>query len=218
MHILIVDDHAVVRAGTKLLMQGLGDRIVFDEAGSGSEALQKLSCNRYDVVLLDMSLPDVDGFEVLKTIKVGACPPVVIVSMHEEEQYAVKAYSLGADGYVCKSSAPAELVRAVEQVVQGKKYIGGNYMNALMSALQQNNTPGHSEAVKKSLSGREHQIAKMLATGLTNKEIAWELSINIKTVSTYKTRVLTKLGLKNLAELVKHMLFNSTTQPDGACR
>lgn len=217
MDILIVDDHAVVRAGTKLLMQGLGDRTVFDEAGSGSEALQKLGCNRYDVVLLDMSLPDVDGFEVLKSIKVGSCPPVVIVSMHEEEQYAVKAYSLGADGYVCKSSAPAELVRAVEQVVQGKKYIGGNYMNALMSALQQNNTPG-PETAKKSLSGREHQIAKMLATGKTNKEIAWELSINIKTVSTYKTRVLTKLGLKNLAELVKHMLFNSTTQTDGACR
>lgn len=218
MKILIVDDHAVVRAGTRLLLREFGDEALFDEAGGGREALRKVRDNDYDVVLLDLTLSDICGYEVLEGIKREKPRlPVVVVSLHEEKQYVLRAYSLGADGYVSKEDAPSDLIRAMKKVAQGGKYISEHLMDAVVSGLSIGNTAERALPNTKTLSRREKQIAEMLASGATNKEAAWNLSISVKTVSTYKARVLNKLNLKNLAELVRYTLAaNNPIKGEGA--
>lgn len=218
MKILIVDDHALVRAGTRLLLLEGVDGVVCDEAGTGSEAMRKALDNDYDVVLLDLRLPDISGFEVLKGIRRQKPRlPIIVVSMHEEEQYAVKAYHMGADGYVSKGSAPSELIHAVEKVAMGGKYVSENLMDAVVAVLRKGNSAERALPKTKPLSGREKQVAEMLASGATNKEAAWNLSISVKTVSTYKARILNKLNLKNLAELVRYTLAaNNPIKGEGA--
>jgi two-component system invasion response regulator UvrY len=205
--ILIVDEHAVMRAGICLLLEGIGNKIVCEEAADGREALRKVSNNDYDAVLLDLSLPDINGLEVLDGIKRSKPNlPVVILSVHDEEQYAVKAYSLGADGYISKEDAPSILVHALEKVAQGGKYISEHLMDAVLTGLQNIKTKEQTPSKIKALSRRERQIAEMLVAGVSNKEIAWQLSISVKTISTYKTRILNKLNLNNLAELVVYVV------------
>lgn len=217
MKILIVDDHALVRAGTRLLLLEGVAGVVCDEAGTGSEAMRKALDNDYDVVLLDLRLPDMSGYEVLKGIRRQKPRlPIIVVSMHEEEQYAVKAYYMGADGYVSKSSAPSELIHAVEKVARGSKYVSEHLMDAVVAVLRKGNSAERALPKTKPLSGREKQVAEMLASGATNKEAAWHLSISVKTVSTYKARILNKLNLKNLAELVRYTLAaNNPNQAEG---
>jgi DNA-binding NarL/FixJ family response regulator len=210
MKILIVDEHVVTRAGTHLLLQEIGVSVECDEAGSGSEALQMIRDHNYNVVLLDLTLSDISGLEVLKSIKHEKPHlPVVAVSMHTEQQYAVKAYSLGADGYISNKSAPAELIHAMEQVVLGKKFVSEYLLDEVLSGLQTVFSAGQALAETKALSVRERQISKMLVSGVSNKEIAWQLALNIKTVSTYKMRILKKLNLTSLAGLIKYELTNS---------
>ncbi|MBI2353755.1 MAG: response regulator transcription factor [Deltaproteobacteria bacterium] len=217
MKILIVDDHAVVRAGTRLLLRGIGDEALFDEAGGGREALRKVRDNDYDVVLLDLTLPDMSGYEVLEGIKrEKPSLPVVVVSLHGEKQYVLRAYSLGADGYVSKDDAPSDFIRAMKRVVRGGKYVSEHLMDEVVSGLSIGNIAERALPNTKALSRREKQVAGMLASGATNKEAAWQLSISVKTVSTYKARILNKLNLKNLAELVRYVLAdNNPNQVEG---
>jgi len=210
MKILIVDEHVVTRAGTHLLLQELDGGVYCDEAGSGGEALQKICDNDYNVVLLDLLLTDISGFEVLKIIK-SKYPhlPVVVVSIHTEQQYAVKAYSLGADCYISKECKPSKLIHAIEEVALGRKFVSEDLLEEILSSLQAVTPGGNKVPETKPLSIREKQVAEMLANGATNKEIAWKLSLNVKTVSTYKMRILKKLNITTLAGLIKYELSNN---------
>jgi two-component system, NarL family, invasion response regulator UvrY len=212
MKILLVDDHALVRAGIRLILQGLAAGVSFDDADEGGEALLKVRGNDYDLVILDLSLPDISGFQVLAGIKrEKPTTPVIIVSMHREEQYAVKAYAEGADGFVSKGSTPAELVHAVEKVMAGGKFISEQLMDAVVEGLRYANPMDGQQQKPRVLSKREQEVAHLLVAGSSNKEIAWQMSLSTKTVSTYKTRILNKLGLKCLAELVRYSLVHGST-------
>jgi len=210
MKILIVDEHVVTRAGTHLLLQELDGDVYCDEAGSGGEALQKIRDNDYHVVLLDLTLPDISGFAVLNHIKRdNPHLPVVVVSMHTEQQYAVKAYSLGADCYISKKCDPSELIYSIEKVALGKKFVSENLLEEVLSGLQAGFLSGKNVPEAKALSEREQQVSEMLVSGATNKEIAWKLSLNVKTVSTYKMRILKKLNITSLAGLIKYKLADN---------
>ena len=206
MKILIVDDHAIVRAGTRLLLKDVEESVDFYEAGYGQDAIQIATDEDVDVVILDLSLPDINGFDVLTRLhRERPCLPVILVSMHNEKRYIIKAYATGAAGYLSKENAPEDLVNAVRKVMQGGKYICERYIDALVEGLAESTD---QEAAEKNhgLSPREQQIAELLVAGHTNKEIAWQLDISAKTVSTYKTRILDKLHLKNVTSLVRHVL------------
>lgn len=207
MKILIIDDHAVVRAGICLLVRGNIGNIVCDEASGCCDALRKVQTNAYDVALIGLSLPDLTGYDVVEHIKrIRPNMPLVVFSMHSEEQYAIKAYTLGADGYISEENIPEELFTAMERVLQGRKYVSAHLVDALVLGLRNSNSHKQSKHQTKSLSRQEQKVAELLVSGDSNKEIAWKLNINVKTVSTYKARILTKLKLKNLTELVKHHL------------
>lgn len=207
MRILIVDKNAVVRAGINLILNEIGEWIIFDNAEGVNDALQMVHKNDYDVVLLGLSLPGLEGFGILEEIRRDKpCLPVVVVGMHADEQLAVKAYVLGADAFVEADNAAVDLIKAIEKVVKGRKFVSENIMEAVVIELRSISSINLVSPCLKQLSEREKQVAELLATGVTNKEIAWQLSINVKTVSTYKARILSKLNLKNLAELVKYQL------------
>jgi two-component system invasion response regulator UvrY len=203
--ILIVDDHAVIRAGTRLLLRETGNDYVCDEASGCCEALLKVQANEYDVMLLGLSLPDLCGFETLDRFK-SKHPnlPVIVVSIHTDKQLAVKAYALEADGYIDVVNKPEDLVLAIEKVAQGGKFICEHLVEGVLAGLHNRKSAGQASTTIRQLSKREEQIAELLVSGATNKEIAWRLSLSIKTVSTFKMRILGKLHLKNLVELVKY--------------
>ncbi len=216
MKILLVDDHAMVRAGIRLLLQELGAGVLLDDAGEGGEALRKIRGNDYDLVILDLSLPDISGFQVLAGVKREKPRlPVIIVSMHREEQYAVRAYALGADGFVGKGSAPAELIHAIRRVMSGGKYISEQLMDGVVAGLRRANPVEDMRQKARALSKREEEVAQLLVSGASNKEIAWRMSLSAKTVSTYKMRILSKLDLKSLTELVKYSLAHGNTFRGG---
>lgn len=216
MKILLVDDHAMVRAGIRLLLQELGAGVLFDDAGEGGEALRKIRGNDYDLVILDLSLPDISGFQVLAGVKREKPRlPVIIVSMHREEQYVVRAYAWGADGFVGKGSAPAELIHAIRRVMSGGKYISEQLMDGVVAGLRRANPVEDMRQKARVLSKREEEVAQLLVSGASNKEIAWRMSLSAKTVSTYKMRILSKLDLKSLTELVKYSLAHGNTFRGG---
>ena len=216
MKILLVDDHAMVRAGIRLLLQELGAGVLLDDAGEGGEALRKIRGNDYDLVILDLSLPDISGFQVLAGVKREKPRlPVIIVSMHREEQYAVRAYAWGADGFVGKGSAPAELIHAIRRVMSGGKYISEQLMDGVVAGLRRANPVEDMRQKARALSKREEEVAQLLVSGASNKEIAWRMSLSAKTVSTYKMRILSKLDLKSLTELVKYSLAHGNTFRGG---
>lgn len=209
MKILIVDDHAVMRAGLRLLLQEKWSGICPDEVESGGQALQMIRENSYDVLLLDLTRADISGFEVVGKIKrEKPLLPVVVVGLHTDRNYTAKAYSLGADGYISKECSPVQLIQAIEVAAEGNKYVSEALLNEVLSGLQTIISTGGVDAESKVLSIRERQVSKMLASGATNKEIAWQLSLSVKTVSTYKMRILKKLKLTGLAGLIRHELAN----------
>jgi len=217
MNILIVNEHALVRAGTRLILQAICDNVFFDDAEKGSEALEKVQEGNFDVVVLDLALGDISGFEVLAGIRRERPRlPVIVVGTHLEEEYAVKAYAWGADGFIGKRSAPDELIHAVKKVVSGGKYISEQLMGAVITSLRHDNPTYNNPPKARSLSKREEEVAELLVSGASNKEIAWHLSLSVKTVSTYKLRILNKLNLKNLAELVKYAVADSNPYPGGS--
>ncbi len=201
MKILIADDHAIVREGLKQILTDLDEPVQIDEAADGHEAIEKVCENEYDVVILDIAMPEVNGLDALKQIKKFRPDlPVVILSMYPEEQYAIRMFKAGAAGYLTKESAPDELLRAIRKVKEGKKYISESLAERLVEELDLDLDRGPHEM----LSDREFQVLCMLASGKSITEIADELSLSVKTISTYRTRIMEKLGLKNSAELIHY--------------
>lgn len=199
--ILIVDDHAVVRAGIKQILSETPDMIVADEASNGQEVLNKVSENNYDVVLLDISMPGRNGLDILKQLK-REKPKlhVLMLSVYPEEQYAVRALRAGASGYLTKESAPSELIAAVRKISQGGKYVTSLLAEKLAFDLEFYVEKPHHEL----LSDREYQVMCMIAKGKTVKGIARELSLSVQTISTYRTRILEKMKMKNNAEIIRY--------------
>lgn len=212
LNILIVDDHAVVRRGLReIILETVSRDAGFDEAASGREALLKTAANNYDLVLLDISMPGRNGLDTLKGIKVEKPDlPVLVLSMYPEEQFAMRSYRAGASGYITKESAPEELQVAVNKILQGRKYISPYCSEMLLSELRNEKSTGESPHLI--LSNREYHVACLIASGKSLKEISLELVLSDKTISTYRSRILTKMHLKTNAELIsyaiKHKMVN----------
>jgi len=203
--ILIADDHPVFRRGLKQIISEASDMVVADEATDGWEALSKVRAGGCDVVLLDITMPGKNGMDVLAHLK-NERPtlPILILSMHPEEQYAVRALRAGASGYLTKESTPDELVAAIRKVSRGGKYVSSSLAETLAFALQAKG----EQPLHKTLSDREYQVMCMIASGKTVAEIAIELSLSVKTISTYRSRILEKMKMKNNAELARYATKN----------
>ncbi|MDP9108451.1 MAG: response regulator transcription factor [Pseudomonadota bacterium] len=203
--ILIVDDHAIVRAGVRYLVDAINEITVVAEAGGGTEALKAIVENEIDVVLLDIGMPDQSGVEVLRQIKsFRPALPVLILSMHPANKYAVQLMRAGAAGYVQKEALATELVSAIKTVVQGKKYI--SYAVAeLLTADPSSETDAPLHTL---LSARESEIFMRLSRGQTPTTITADLDLSVKTVSTYRTRVLEKMRLTSNADIIYYALKN----------
>lgn len=206
MRILIVDDHAVVRQGLKQILNDSFRTAVFGEAGNAQAALDKVWKEEWDVVMLDISMPGRSGLEVLKDIK-KAKPklPVLVLSMHPEDQFAVRVVRSGAAGYMTKESAPDELVGAIKKVLSGGRYISPALAEKMVLYLDVDVQKQPHEH----LSDREFQVFKMIGAGKTVRDIAEELSLSAKTVSTYRTRILEKMSMKTNSELIHYAAHNS---------
>ena len=199
--ILIADDHAIVREGLKQIVAETSDIVVADEASTGHEVLHKVRANDYDVVVLDISMPGGDGLNILKQIK-SEIPKlsVLVLSMHPEEQYAVRVLKAGAAGYLTKESAPDELISAIRRVASGGKFVSSFLAEKLAFDLESD----RGKPLHEILSDREYQVMCMIASGKRAKEIAEELCLSIKTISTYRSRILEKMRMKNNAELTHY--------------
>ncbi|OHB25118.1 MAG: DNA-binding response regulator [Desulfuromonadaceae bacterium GWB2_53_15] len=213
-NILIVDDHAVVRRGLKeIILETVSRDVGFDEAASGREALQKTSNNNYDLVLLDISMPGRNGLDTLKAIKAEKPDlPVLVLSMYPEEQFAMRSFKAGASGYITKESAPEELQVAVNKILHGRKYISSYCSEMLLSELK--NKKATSESPHMILSNREYHVACLIASGKSLKEIALELVLSDKTISTYRSRILNKMNLKTNAELINYAIKHNMVNID----
>lgn len=200
-HVLIVDDHAVVRAGIRQILEQSPSLRVTAEAASGADALRLLDERAFDLVILDIGLPDISGVELLRRIKEEKpAIPVLVLSMYREDQYALRVLRSGAAGYLTKESAAAECLAAVEKVMAGGRYVSPALAEKLVDLLHVDaDRPPHS-----TLSDREFDVFRRLATGAPLKAIAKELALSSKTVSTYRSRVLSKMGMKSNAELVQY--------------
>jgi DNA-binding NarL/FixJ family response regulator len=201
--ILIADDHAIVRSGLKQLLSGESDFTVAGEAANGLEALELIREHPFDVVLMDMSMPGRSGIELIKMVKAEKSKlAVLVLSMHKEEQYAVRALKAGAAGYLTKESAPDQLVAAIRKVAGGGMFISSGVAERLAIELGGN----HDADPHTQLSDREYQIFRMIVAGTTIGHIADELSLSIKTVSTHKTRILQKMKMTSSAELIHYAI------------
>ena len=201
--ILIADDHAIVRKGLKQILDDEPDMVVVDECSNGSELLAKIGALDCNLILLDISMPGRNGLEILEQLhNEKPALPVLILSMYPEEQYAFRALRAGAAGYLTKVSAPDELITAIRKVYWGGKYVSASLTEKLASELgRKTGRPSHDE-----LSNREYQVMCQLATGKSVSEISDGLSLSVKTVSTYRKRILTKMQMKNNAEIINYVI------------
>lgn len=198
--VLIVDDHPIVREGLKQILSGSAEVVVAGEAGSSDEALRGISEGNYDVALLDIALPGRSGLDILQELKKQSPKTaILILSAYPEEQYALRALKSGAAGYLVKKSAPEELVTAIKKVSRGGKYISSHLAERLVFALEKGEKEPHE-----TLSDREYQVMCMIASGKTVSEIAKELSLSVKTVSTHRSHILEKMNMRNNAELIHY--------------
>jgi two-component system invasion response regulator UvrY len=205
LRILIADDHPIVRQGLRQLIDKTTDMVVADEASSGWEVLNKARASYCDVVLLDISMPGLNGLDILRQLKKESPKlPVLILSMHSEEQYAVRAFRVGASGYLTKQSAPDELLTAIRKVSMGGKYVSSSLAEKLASDLE----ISAEQLPHETLSDREYQVMRMIAAGKTVAEIAEELSLSVQTISTYRSRILQKMHMKNNVELANYAIRN----------
>jgi two-component system, NarL family, invasion response regulator UvrY len=203
--VLIADDHAVVRQGLRQILTETPDMSVAGEASNGPEALERARDDEYDVMVLDITMPGRSGFDVLKELRTDKPKlPVLILSMHAEEQFAVRLLKAGASGYLNKESAPDELVKAIRKVVTGGRYVSPALAEKLAFEIDSDS----DRLLHDSLSDREFQVMRMMASGKTVKEIATELSLSVKTISTYRARILDKMNLRTNAELIHYAIQN----------
>jgi two-component system, NarL family, invasion response regulator UvrY len=205
MRILIADDHTVFREGLKRILAEAADIAEIGEASDAQQLLERVAEKRWDVVLLDISMPGKSGLEVLKEIKqIHPRLAVLVLSMHPERQFAVRVIKAGAAGYLTKGSAAGEVVKAIRRVYRDGKYISDSVAEHLAMAVgQKSDRPLHE-----SLSDREFEVLRMIGAGKTVGEIAEDLSLSVKTVSTYRTHLLEKMNLKNNAELMLYVIIN----------
>ena len=201
MKILITDDHAVLRRGLRQILEDGFGKIQFGEAASGSEAIEAVAREHWDLVMLDITMPGRSGLDALKEIKVlKPNMRVLVLSVHSEDQFAVRVLKAGASGFLNKDSAPEELVKAVRKVLAGGRYVGDSLAEKLAGTLEKKGI----EFAHELLSDREFQVLRMIGSGQTVSEIGGELSLSVKTVSTYRTRILEKMKLNTNAELTRY--------------
>lgn len=201
--LLIADDHAIFREGLKHILTECPGVDVAAEAKNGQEVLEKIRSDKYDIVLLDISMPGMSGLEVLKQLKIEKPKlPVLVLSMHPEEQYAIRVLRAGASGYLTKESAPDELITAVRKISQGRKYITSSLAERLAFEMDTDS----EKPLHDTLSDREFQVLRMIAAGKTITQIADNLSLSIKTISTYRTRIMEKMNMKTNAELMHYAI------------
>jgi two-component system, NarL family, invasion response regulator UvrY len=203
--ILIADDHAIVRRGLKQIVSEQPDMIVGGEAENAREVLEMVRSNKWNVIVLDINMPGRSGLEVLKELKREQPKlPILVLSVHPEEQYGIRVLKAGAAGYLTKDSAPDELVSAIRKVHRGGRYVSPSLAEALVLELGvESDRPRH-----KTLSDREYQVMTMIASGKTVGEIGEELSLSVKTISTYRARILEKMKMRTNAELTHYAIQN----------
>ncbi len=204
--LLIADDHSVVRRGLRQILEETTDIVVGDEAVDGNEVLEKVRAGAWDALVLDITMPGRSGLDILKVVK-SEFPrlPVLILSMHAQEQFAARVLKAGASGYLPKESAPEELVKAVRKICAGGKYITTEQAENLVSHFNgQDDRPPHEL-----LSDREYEVLRLIASGKPVSQIALDLKLSVKTVSTYRTRLLEKMSMKNNAELTHYAIKNA---------
>ena len=204
--VLLADDHSIVREGLRRIVEESDDMEVVAEASDGKEAIHQIRKSQPDVAVIDISMPEIDGLEVLQQLKPEYPElPILILTMHEEQQYVVRAIEAGARGYITKKSAPEQLVEAIRKVYAGSLYISEEAAEALALRVAKGKS---GQSPLDLLSTRELQVLRRLALGHTNREIAENYNISIKTVDTYRMRLLKKLSLRNNAELSRFAIQN----------
>jgi two-component system invasion response regulator UvrY len=208
--VLLADDHRVVRDGLRRLVEGAGDMEVVAEAADGREAIRKTRESSPDVAVVDISMPGLDGLEVIRQIRLeNPKLPVLVLTMHEEEQYVVRAIEAGAKGYLTKRSAAEELLQAIRKVRGGGRSLSESASEALATRMAKGSG---ARSPLDSLSTREVQVLRGLALGQSNREIAESYHISTKTVDTYRARLLKKLNLRNNAELTRFAIQNRVVE------
>lgn len=209
MKILITDDHAVLRRGLMQILEDGFGKLHFGEAANAGEAIAQVAKSDWDLVVLDITMPGRSGLDALKEIK--SLKPeirVLVLSVHSEDQFAVRVLKAGASGFLNKDSAPEELVKAARKVISGGRYVSSSLAEKLAGTLEKKN----SEFPHQQLSDREFQVLRMIGFGKTVSEIAAELSLSVKTVSTYRTRILEKMNLSTNAELTRYAFANKIVE------
>ncbi len=206
MNILIADDHAIVRKGLMQLLMEEFPFSVITEAENSSEVLEKIKGKVWDIILLDISMPGRNGIEVLKQLRAdGIKSPILMLSMHPEDQFAIRVLKAGASGFLNKNSANSELISAVHKVLGGRKYI----TSSLAEKLAESTSDPSDRPLHELLSDREMQVFQLIASGKTVSEIAIDISLSVNTISTYRSRILEKLSLTNNAEITRYAIDNN---------
>jgi two-component system invasion response regulator UvrY len=201
--VCVVDDHAVVREGLKRIIAVNYGMAVMGETGDGHEALRIIRSGRFDLVLLDITMPTKNGLDLLKELHAESpLLPVLVLTMHAEDRYAVRVLRAGAAGYLTKDAAPAQLIQVIRKVIRGGKYVSPELAENLVYHLDSHSTRPLHEI----LSDREYQVLCMIGSGKTVTEIAGKLCLSLKTISTYRVRLLEKLNMKNNAELTRYAI------------
>jgi len=210
--VLLADDHAIVRAGLKEILAETGDITVAGEAASGQEVLARIRGDDYDVAVLDMSMPGRSGIELIRQVK-DEKPKlrILVLTMHSEQQYAVRALKAGASGYLTKESAPDQLVAAIRRIAAGGAFVSPETAEQL--ALDVNRAPGGPPHTL--LSDREYQVFELIVNGKSVSDIGRQLALSVKTISTHKTRILHKMGATSEAELVRYALEHKLLGESG---
>ncbi|MFC1926127.1 response regulator [Chloroflexota bacterium] len=201
--VLVADDHTIVRQGLKQVLEDTPNIVVKGEASNGQEVLDEISKNDYDVLLLDITMPFKSGLDILEQVKtIKPQLNILVLSMHPEDHYALRVLREGASGYLTKNSATEELIKAIEKVARGENYISSTQAEKIAAEIKNvGNKPPHL-----SLSPREYQVMLMIASGKTATQIANEMMLSVKTISTYKSRILDKMNLKTNSDVTRYAL------------
>ena len=208
--IVIADDHAIVREGLKRIVSSIADMEVAGEAGNGTEVMQRVRELAFDVLVLDLSMPGRSGMELIKLAR-GEKPQlrILVLSMHQESQYAVRAIKNGASGYLTKESAPGQLEQAIRKGASGGAFISAEVAEQLALGAM----PGSEAVPHEGLSNREFEVLQLLVAGVSLTDIATQLNLSVKTVSTHKTNLMQKMGLQNQSELIRYAIKHGLTEP-----